>query len=73
MRKPSKKVRDLFTEVETIAGQLIELAAEEQRLRETLEKVWQARTRGMATLAAKAEMASAAEVAAEVTGGKAKR
>ena len=61
MRKPSKKVRDLFAEVETIAGQLIELAAEEQRLRDTLERIWRTRTIAMATLAIKADEAARAE------------
>jgi hypothetical protein len=63
MRKPSKRVRDMFAEVETIAGQLVELAVEEQRLRETLERVWRTRTIAMATLAAKAHTASQIEVA----------
>lgn len=62
MPKPSKRVRGLFTEVEIIADQLLELKNEEDRLREMLEKVWQARTVAMSTLAIKSKEASDAEV-----------
>jgi hypothetical protein len=67
MRKPSRKVLAVFAEVEEIAEQMLTLRAEELRLRELLEQVWRARAMGMATLAVKAGMASAVEVA-ESTG-----
>lgn len=63
MRKPSRKVLAVFAEVEEIAEQMLALRSEELRLRELLEQVWQARARGMATLAVKADMASAVEIA----------
>lgn len=71
MRKPSKKVLSLFAEAETIAAQLLELRAEENRLREMLEKVWRTRVTGMAMLAAKADIA-AKEVAESERGRKGK-
>jgi hypothetical protein len=67
MRKPSRKVLAVFAEVEEIAEQMLALRSEELRLRELLEQVWRARAMGMATLAVKADMASAVEVA-EATG-----
>lgn len=63
MPKPSKKVRAVFDEAECIAAQLLELKAEEERLTEALERVWRARTAGMATLAVKADQASRVELA----------
>ena len=63
MRKPSRKVLAEFAEVEGIAEQMLALRAEELRLQELLEQVWQTRVRAMATLAIKADMATAAEVA----------
>jgi hypothetical protein len=63
MRKPSRKVLAVFAEVEEIAEQMLALRTEELRLRELLEEVWRTRARGMATLAIKAEMASAVEIA----------
>jgi hypothetical protein len=63
MRRPSRKVLAVFAEVEGIAEQMLALRAEELRLRELLEQVWRTRVRAMATLAIKADMATAAEVA----------
>ena len=63
MPSPSRRVRTLFAEVETLAAQLIELSVEEQRLRELLKQVWRSRTVAMATMAAKAYEASQIEVA----------
>jgi len=61
MTKVSKKVRDLFDEIDLLADQLLELKNEEDRLRETLEKVWRARVQGVAALAIKAQEATDAE------------
>jgi len=63
MPKPSKKVRTLFAEVETRASYLAELTAEEVRLRDLLTKLWRQKTLVMASLAAKAQEATAAEAA----------
>jgi hypothetical protein len=61
-RKPSKRVLNLFEDVEIIADQLIELKAEEDRLREMLRQLWRTRTCAMAELAMKAREASEAEI-----------
>lgn len=63
MAKPSKKVLNLFAEVETLALQLEELTLEEERLQNTLEELWRRKTSVMATLAATAHAASQIEVA----------
>jgi uncharacterized lipoprotein YmbA len=63
MRRPSKKVRAAFAEAEELAEQMLVLRTEELRLRELLEQVWRTRVQAMATLAIKADMATAAEVA----------
>jgi hypothetical protein len=61
MPKPSKKVRTLFDEVEALALQLEDFTLEEERLRDTLEKLWRQKTLVMANLAAKAHEATATE------------
>jgi len=63
MLDPSEKVLARFAKAETIAVQLLELRAEELRLRELLDDVWRARTVAMAMLAALAREASRVEIA----------
>jgi hypothetical protein len=63
MRKPSKEVLARFAEAETLAAQLLELKAEEDRLRELLEQIWRARTVAMGNLAVLADIAANTEIA----------
>jgi hypothetical protein len=67
MRKPSKKVRNLFASVETLALQLEDLTLEEERLQQTLDEIWRRKACVMANLAAAAQDATLTEVA-EATG-----
>ena len=62
MRKPSKRILAQFGEVETLAALLLELKAEEDRLREMLAQIWRARTVTMGNLAVLADLAANAEL-----------
>ena len=62
MRKPSKKILAQFGEVETLAALLLELKAEEGRLRELLAEIWRVRTVTMGNLAVLADSATNAEL-----------
>jgi hypothetical protein len=63
MTSGSKKVRSLFRDAERIAEYLLELRAEEERLRGLLERLWRTRAVAMGTLAARAAEASQSEAA----------
>jgi hypothetical protein len=72
MPRPSKKVLSMFSEAERIAECLLELKAEEERLRGSLEQVWRTRAAAMGRLADVAKDAAVAENA-ERTARKVKR